>query len=91
MYGFHLMHHWRPSANLAIVGFWGVAIWDHAFLTHRRSERIPLNGSEVNYHDAKLRKPLWPIALFDRWQAGLYRTSRSIERFLARIFLRRTS
>lgn len=91
MYGFHLMHHWRPSSNLAIVGFWGIAIWDHAFLTHRRPERIPLDGAEVNYHDAKLRKPLWPIALFDRWQASLYRASRSLERFLARIFLGRAS
>jgi hypothetical protein len=91
MYGFHLVHHWRPSSNLAIVGFWGVAVWDHAFLTHRRPERMPLDGAEVNYNDAKLRKPLWPIALFDRWQAGLYRASRAIERFLARIFLRRAS
>ena len=90
MYSFHLMHHWRPSSNLAIVGFWGVAVWDHAFLTHRRPERIPLQGAEVNYHDAKLKKPLWPIALFDRWQGGLYRASRATERFLARIFLRRT-
>jgi hypothetical protein len=90
MYSFHLMHHWRPSSTLAIVGFWGVAIWDYAFLTHRRPERMPLDGSEVSYDDAKLRKPLWPIGLFDRWQVGLYRVSRSVERFLARIFLRRT-
>ena len=31
MYGFHLMHHWRPTANVSIVGLWGVAIWDHVF------------------------------------------------------------
>jgi hemolysin III len=91
MYSFHLMHHWRPSSNLAIVGFWGVAVWDHAFLTHRRPERIPLHGAEVNYHDAKLKKPLWPVALLDRWQGGLYRASRATERFLARVFLRRTT
>src|SRR5437899_11046039 len=30
MYSFHLMHHWRPTCNLAIVGFWGLALWDHA-------------------------------------------------------------
>ncbi len=90
MYGFHLMHHWRPTSNLAIVGFWGFAIWDHLFRTHRRPERIPLDGSEVNYQDAALTKPLWPVALFDRWQSGLYRASRSIERYLARVFLRRT-
>ncbi|HVT10697.1 MAG TPA: hypothetical protein VHE55_00390 [Fimbriimonadaceae bacterium] len=91
MYSFHLMHHWRPSSNLAIVGFWGVAVWDYAFLTHRRPERIPLQGAEVSYYDAKLKKPLWPVALLDRWQGGLYRASRTTERFLARIFLRRSA
>lgn len=91
MYSFHLMHHWRPTSNLAVVGFWGVALWDHAFRTHRRPERLPLDGAEVNYHDAKLAKPLWPIAMLDRWQAGLYRASRTIERFLARIFLGRAA
>jgi hypothetical protein len=89
MYGFHLMHHWRPTSNLAIVGFWGVALWDHAFRTHRRPERLPLHGAEVNYHDASLAKPLWPIALLDRWQSGLYKASRAIERYLARVFLGR--
>lgn len=89
LYGFHLMHHWRPTSNLAIVGFWGLALWDHAFRTHRRPERLPLDGAEVNYFDAKLHKPLWPISLLDRWQAGLYRASRATERFLARVFLRR--
>jgi len=89
LYGFHLMHHWRPTSNIAIVGFWGVAIWDYAFKTHRRPERLPLDGAQVNYHDATLSKPLWPIALFDRWQAGLYKGSRRLEKFLARVFLRR--
>lgn len=91
MYGFHLMHHWRPTANMAIVGFWGMAIWDHLFRTHRRPERMPLHGADVNYHDAKLQKPLWPIAMLDRWQGGFYRASRAIERFLAHVFLRRQS
>jgi hypothetical protein len=90
LYGFHLMHHWRPTSNLAIVGFWGVAVWDYAFLTHRRPERLPIDGAEVNYHDAKLRKPLWPVSQVDRWQAGMYKWSRSVERFLARVFLGRT-
>jgi hypothetical protein len=89
MYGFHVMHHWRPSSNQAIVGFWGVALWDYAFRTHRRPKRLPLDGAEVNYHDATLAKPLWPIALLDRWQTGLYKASRKSERFLARIFLGR--
>ena len=91
MYSFHLMHHWRPTANLAIVGFWGIALWDHAFRTHRRPENLPLNGAEVSYQDAKLDKPLWPIAVLDRWQSALYKASRNIEQFLARVFLGRTS
>ena len=89
LYSFHLMHHWRPTSNLAIVGFWGVAVWDYAFKTHRRPERLPLNGAEVNYHDASLARPLWPIALLDRWQAGSYKASRRFERFMFRVFLRR--
>jgi hypothetical protein len=89
MYGFHLMHHWRPTSNLAIVGFWGVAVWDYAFKTHRRPERLPLDGAHVNYHDATLSKPLWPIAMLDRWQAAMYKGSRRFEKFLARVFLRR--
>jgi hypothetical protein len=90
MYAFHLMHHWRPTSNLAIVGLWGVAFWDHLFRTHRRPERLPLKGAEVTYKDAVLKKPLWPIALLHRWQRGLYKGSRAIERFLARVFLHRT-
>lgn len=89
LYSFHLMHHWRPTSNLAIVGFWGVAVWDYAFKTHRRPERLPLDGAHVNFHDATLAKPLWPIRLLDRWQAGLYKGSRRLEKFLARVFLRR--
>ncbi|RYG26530.1 hypothetical protein EON82_02940 [bacterium] len=89
MYGFHLMHHWRPGANQAIVGFWGIALWDHAFRTHRRPERMPLSGAEVSYHDAALPQPLWPIAQLDRWKVGLYKASRTLERFLARVVLRR--
>jgi hemolysin III len=91
MYSFHLMHHWRPSSNLAIVGFWGVAVWDYAFRTHRRPRRLPLNGAEVTYDDARLKKPLFPIALLDRWQSGLNRASRAIERYVAKVCLRRTS
>jgi len=89
VYGFHLMHHWRPSSNLAIVGFWGIAVWDHAFKTHRRPERLPLHGEEVNFNDATLAKPLWPISQLDSWQSALYRASRSVERYLAKVFLRR--
>jgi hemolysin III len=91
LYSFHLMHHWRPTSNLAIVGFWGIALWDHALRTHRRPERLPIQGSEVNYHDAKLDQPLWPISALDRAQSKLYKASRAIERFLARVFLGRST
>jgi hemolysin III len=92
MYSFHLLHHWRPKSNLAIVGFWGVAVWDHAFRTHRRPERLPLKGAKVTYLDGSLAKPLWPIRLLDRWQAGLTKASRATERFLGKVFLgRRTT
>lgn len=88
VYGFHLMHHWRPTSNLAIVGFWGVALWDHVFGTHRRPERMPLHQAEVSYVDSRLKKPRWPISMFDRWQGGWARTARKIEHFLAAVFLR---
>jgi len=91
MYSFHLMHHWRPSSNLAIVGFWGVAIWDYAFKTHRRPENLPLKSGHVTYKDAMLAKPLWPIRVLDGWKARAYNGSRRFERFLARVFLRRSA
>lgn len=89
MYSFHLMHHWRPTSNLAIVGFWGVALWDYLFRTHRRPENLPTNGAEVNFLDAQIKKPLWPISMLDRWQAKSFRTSRNIEKAAARVFLGR--
>lgn len=91
VYSFHLMHHWRPSCNLAVVGFWGVAIWDHAFRTHRRPVNMPLDGADVNYLDIAMKQPRWPISMIDKWQAGFYRASRKAERFLARLFKRRTA
>ena len=91
IYGFHLMHHWRPTANLAVVGLWGFAAWDHLFRTHRRPKHIPLDGASVNFVDATLKKPLWPIALLDRWQSGFYKWSRRVENWAARVFLGRNS
>jgi hypothetical protein len=88
-YGFHLMHHWRPTCNLAVVGLWGVAVWDYAFGTHRRPDRLPLHGSDVTYHDAVLRGPRFPIAQLDKLGTGLFRWSRRVEAFLSRVFLRR--
>lgn len=91
MYSFHLMHHWRPTSNLAVVGLWGIAVWDHLFRTHRRPGRLPLNKATVTFEDAVLPKPVWPISMLDKWQPGMYKGSRAIERFLARIFLRKRS
>lgn len=90
VYSFHLMHHWRPTCNLAVVGLWGFAVWDHAFRTHRRPGRLPLVGAEVSYEDGKLYKPLWPISLLDKWKGSFYSRSRRLERFLGRVFLRRS-
>lgn len=89
VYGFHLMHHWRPTANVAVVGLWGVALWDHLFRTHRRPTHMPLNGAEVNYNDATLMRPVWPISALDRMQPGMYKWSRSVERWTIRLFTRR--
>lgn len=88
IYSFHLMHHWRPTANVAVVGFWGVAAWDHIFRTHKRPTRLPLNQAEVNYKDAALPKPLWPVSTLDRLQPKLYKWSRSVEKSTISIFKR---
>lgn len=89
IYGFHLMHHWRPTSNLAVVGFWGFAAWDYLFNTHKRPERMPLDKNFVNYYDGSLPKPRWPITTLDKWQGGMMRWSRKTDNFLARVFLRR--
>lgn len=91
VYSFHLMHHWRPVANLAVVGFWGVALWDHVFRTHHRPGRLPLKGAEVAFTDADMKKPLWPIRTMDRWQAALYKWSRKVEKTVGGIFRKRAS
>lgn len=88
VYSFHLMHHWRPTANLAIVGFWGAAVWDHVFRTYHRPENLPLHRASVTYQDAKLARPRWPISAFDERQGSWARRSRRIERFLAKIFFK---
>lgn len=89
IYAFHLMHHWRPSCNQAVVGFWGIAIWDYAFRTHRRPRRLPVPGAEVSFADVSLKRPFFPISILDRVEGSFYRGSRRIEKFLARVFLGR--
>jgi len=41
----------------------------------------------VNYHDAHLDRPRWPVATLDKWQAKMYQWSRKVESVCARIFL----
>lgn len=91
IYSFHLMHHWRPTSNDAVVGFWGIAVWDHLFGTHHRPGRMPLKDAHVAYVDAVLPKPRWPISALDKAQGGMYKSSRSLERTMARVFLGRKS
>lgn len=89
IYAFHLMHHWRPVSNLAVVGFWGFAIWDHLFATHRRPHNLPIRGAKVNFKDVTLPKPRFPINVLDKVQPMMFKGSRAIENFFARIFLGR--
>ncbi len=91
VYSFHLMHHWRPTSNLAVVGFWGVALWDHIFRTHRRPYHLPIQGAKVNYRDAQMAKPRWPIRVLDKAQPSLYKGSRKLEGAIKGIFRKRSS
>lgn len=89
IYSFHLVHHCRPTSNLAVVGLWGVAVWDHLFATHKRPKHLPLDGASINYRDISLPKPRWPISFLDRLQGPFYRGSRTIERTLSKAFRKR--
>lgn len=89
VYGFHLMHHWRPATNLAVVGLWGFAVWDHLFRTHHRPAHTPLVDTKVNYLDAKIPQPRWPISMLDRWQVRSYQASRRIEQGFGRLFAKK--
>ncbi len=86
IYAFHLMHHWRPTSNVAVVGLWGFAAWDYAFGTHHRPVNLPVKGATVNFLDGELPRPYWPIRILDRIQGPLFRAARTTERFLARMF-----
>jgi hypothetical protein len=52
---------------------------------------MPLAGAEVSFKDAAIAKPRWPVATMDRWQAGLFKWSRKVEEWGARVFLGRKS
>lgn len=86
IYSFHLMHHWRPTTNQAVVGFWGIALWDHLFGTHHRPRNLPLDKAYVNFRDAAIAPPRFPINLIDKAQPRLYKVSRRIEEGLLGLF-----
>ena len=86
IYSFHLMHHWRPTTNLAVVGYWGIALWDHVFRTHKRPHMLPVHQGQVRYIDCQISQPRWPISAIDKWEKPLYKFSRGFEGFLARMF-----
>jgi len=87
-YGFHLMHHFRPTANLAVVGFWGVAVWDYFLKTHRRPKRLPLPNSKICYGDGVLPRPAWPLRILDRWQKPMAKWARRVDDRTKRLFKR---
>jgi len=45
----------------------------------------------VNYTDAQLKKPLWPISQLDKSQASLYKWSRKVEKSILRMFSRKAT
>lgn len=79
IYAFHLMHHLRPTCNLAVVGLWGWAVWDHLFKTHLRPVNLPLQGSKINFNDVRLDKPAWPIRFTDMCQKHMVRFARKVD------------
>jgi hypothetical protein len=83
-YAFHLMHHFRPSCNEAVVGFWGFAIWDYVFRTHKRPplEFVPIKEGDVRYVDVQLPTPCWLIRYLDGRREPLFQWSRRVEKRL---------
>lgn len=80
IYNFHLVHHFRQNMNMAVVGFYGFAVWDHVFRTCYRMAKLPVKGSRVPLDDAVSKlEPRWPISLLDRWKAPMQRWSRRVE------------
>ncbi len=67
-YTFHLIHHWNEQTNMAIVGFWGIAIPDYVLGTILLPKRIPLLGEEVCYNDQAIDPPRQPVRYFDSLQ-----------------------
>jgi hypothetical protein len=80
VYNFHLVHHFRQNLNMAVVGFYGVAIWDHVFRTCYRMRTLPVKGARVELEDATRKlKPRFPISKVDSWRSSMERWSRKVE------------
>jgi len=88
-YGFHLIHHFRPKTNLAIVGLWGFPLWDYLGRTRIGPKVLPLPGSKICYIDGIVPRPSWPIRVMDAWQTPMYKWSRRVDDWTIRQ-LRRT-
>lgn len=88
IYSFHLGHHFRPKSNLAVVGFWGWAVWDYMFGTHKRPLNLPLPGESVTWKDGELPKPRGLVKLLDTWQTPMFQWSRRVDTWVMNFFRR---
>ncbi len=87
VYNFHLVHHFRQNMNMAVVGFYGFAIWDHVFRTCYRMAKLPVKGARVPLGDAISKlEPRWPISMVDSWKAPMQRWSRRVEERTRKLF-----
>lgn len=85
IYNFHLVHHFLRMMNMAVVGFWGFAIWDHVFKTCYRMRTLPVPGARVlltEKNDAP--HPVWVIGKVDSWQSAMCSWSRRVEDWVKR-------
>ncbi|CAN5161493.1 hypothetical protein BH11PAT4_BH11PAT4_4830 [soil metagenome] len=80
VYVFHLMHHYMTNVNMAVVGYYGIALWDHVFNTCYRMEELPVKGARVALGSLKYKPtPRWPVRLVDSWKGPMYKWSRKVE------------
>ena len=57
VYGFHWLHHFNIDCNMAVFGWWGVAVWDRLFGTKVKLPHVPPEGKGVNVKDIQKPKP----------------------------------
>lgn len=81
-YGFHLMHHRYPQVNMAIGGFWGLAVWDRLCRTRYVPDNLPLPGALVQLTET-LPVPRWPISWLDKVVARKEAENKLLDRVTA--------